>query len=118
MPHFEKMLYDNAQLLELLALAHSRSKNGVASLADARSGNPRLQQRMPPLLPNLGHQIDEQRIVVEHLLEMRHQPALVHRIAREAAAQMVVNAALAHPCESKRGGSEEAAVSGAGASAP
>ncbi|MGI8525514.1 MAG: thioredoxin domain-containing protein [Pseudolabrys sp.] len=26
-PHFEKMLYDNAQLLELLALAHSRSTN-------------------------------------------------------------------------------------------
>ncbi len=26
-PHFEKMLYDNAQLLELLALAHQRSKN-------------------------------------------------------------------------------------------
>ncbi|MCC6887110.1 MAG: thioredoxin domain-containing protein [Hyphomicrobiales bacterium] len=26
-PHFEKMLYDNAQLLELLALAHGRSGN-------------------------------------------------------------------------------------------
>src|SRR5690606_27159571 len=26
-PHFEKMLYDNAQLLELLALAHLRSRN-------------------------------------------------------------------------------------------
>ena len=26
-PHFEKMLYDNAQLLELLALAHLRSGN-------------------------------------------------------------------------------------------
>src|SRR5947207_5497786 len=24
-PHFEKMLYDNAQLLELLALAHART---------------------------------------------------------------------------------------------
>ena len=33
-PHFEKMLYDNAQLLELLALGCSRSKNGIASLAD------------------------------------------------------------------------------------
>jgi uncharacterized protein YyaL (SSP411 family) len=32
-PHFEKMLYDNAQLLELLALAH------------ARSGNPLFRQR-------------------------------------------------------------------------
>ncbi|HEY5305364.1 MAG TPA: thioredoxin domain-containing protein [Pseudolabrys sp.] len=36
-PHFEKMLYDNAQLLELLALAFSRSKNG--------SGNPLFAQR-------------------------------------------------------------------------
>jgi uncharacterized protein YyaL (SSP411 family) len=26
-PHFEKMLYDNAQLLELLALAHARTRN-------------------------------------------------------------------------------------------
>src|SRR5207253_355680 len=26
-PHFEKMLYDNAQLLELLALAHARSRH-------------------------------------------------------------------------------------------
>jgi len=26
-PHFEKMLYDNAQLLEMLALAHQRSSN-------------------------------------------------------------------------------------------
>jgi uncharacterized protein YyaL (SSP411 family) len=32
-PHFEKMLYDNAQLLELLALGFQRSKNGIASLA-------------------------------------------------------------------------------------
>ncbi|MBO0758527.1 MAG: thioredoxin domain-containing protein, partial [Bradyrhizobiaceae bacterium] len=28
-PHFEKMLYDNAQLLELLALAHVRSGNAL-----------------------------------------------------------------------------------------
>jgi len=28
-PHFEKMLYDNAQLLELLALAHRRSGNDL-----------------------------------------------------------------------------------------
>ena len=30
-PHFEKMLYDNAQLLELLALAHQRSGNPLFS---------------------------------------------------------------------------------------
>ncbi|HEU5273785.1 MAG TPA: thioredoxin domain-containing protein [Xanthobacteraceae bacterium] len=28
-PHFEKMLYDNAQLLELLALAHARTGQGL-----------------------------------------------------------------------------------------
>ena len=28
-PHFEKMLYDNAQLLELLAIAHSRSRKAL-----------------------------------------------------------------------------------------
>jgi uncharacterized protein len=28
-PHFEKMLYDNAQLLELLALAHTRTGQGL-----------------------------------------------------------------------------------------
>ena len=58
-------------------------------------GNAGLQERMPPLLPHLGHQIDQQRIVVEHLLEMRHQPALIHGIAGKAAAEMVVDAALA-----------------------
>ena len=31
-PHFEKMLYDNAQLLELLALAHGRSGNSLFRL--------------------------------------------------------------------------------------
>ena len=44
-PHFEKMLYDNAQLLELLPLAHSRSKNGVASLAYVQTGNPLFRRR-------------------------------------------------------------------------
>ena len=34
-PHFEKMLYDNAQLLELLAIAHQRS--GKAALPAARA---------------------------------------------------------------------------------
>ena len=30
-PHFEKMLYDNAQLLELLALAHARTRQSAVS---------------------------------------------------------------------------------------
>ena len=39
-PHFEKMLYDNAQLLELLALAHRRSGNPL--FQHARAGDRRL----------------------------------------------------------------------------
>ena len=39
-PHFEKMLYDNAQLLELLALAHGRSGNPL--FRTARAGDRRL----------------------------------------------------------------------------
>ena len=38
----------------------------------------------------------ELRLVVEHLLEMRHEPALVHRVAMEAAAELIVHAALGH----------------------
>ena len=38
----------------------------------------------------------ELRVVVEHLLEMRHEPFGVHGIAREAAAELVVNAAGGH----------------------
>ena len=34
-PHFEKMLYDNAQLLELLALAHQRSRQPAVPPARA-----------------------------------------------------------------------------------
>ena len=55
----------------------------------------RLVQLAARLPIDLRHQVDEQGVVVEHLLEVRHQPALVHRVAREAAAQVVVDAALA-----------------------
>ena len=46
------------------------------------------------LAPGLGHQLEQQRVVVEHLLEMRHEPALVDAVAGEAAAEMIVDAAL------------------------
>jgi len=39
-------------------------------------------------------ELQELGIVVEHLLEVRDQPALVDRVAREAAAEMVIDAAL------------------------
>ena len=37
-PHFEKMLYDNAQLLELLALAYLRTGNALFRAARRRDG--------------------------------------------------------------------------------
>ena len=42
---------------------------------------------------------DEQRVVVQHLLEVRHEPTLVHRIAVEAAADHVVHASFGHAVE-------------------
>ncbi|GAA3047844.1 hypothetical protein GCM10020000_30040 [Streptomyces olivoverticillatus] len=38
----------------------------------------------------------QQRVVVEHLLEVRDGPGGVHRVAREAAAELVVDAAAGH----------------------
>ena len=54
------------------------------------------------LAPHLGHQLEQQRVVVEHLLEMRHEPALVHAVAGEAAAEMIVDAALRDMGEGER----------------
>ena len=36
------------------------------------------------------------RVVVEHLLEVRHEPFGIHGVAGEAAAELVVNAARGH----------------------
>jgi len=44
-------------------------------------------------------QVEKLRIVVQHLFEMRHEPAFVDRIARETAAEVIVDAALAHALE-------------------
>ena len=41
-------------------------------------------------------QLRQLRVVVEHLLEMRHQPFGIHRVAGEAAAELVVNTARGH----------------------
>ena len=42
-----------------------------------------------------GQQLQELGVVVEHLLEVRHEPVGIDRVAGEAAAEMVVDAALA-----------------------
>src|SRR5262249_38014452 len=43
-----------------------------------------------------------------HLFEMRHQPALVDRIARETTAEVIVDAALTHALERESDGAEVA----------
>ena len=59
----------------------------------------------PPVTHLAGHGVGmevgerEQRVVVEHLLEVRHEPALVHRVTVEAAADEILHAALGHRVE-------------------
>jgi hypothetical protein len=45
---------------------------------------------------------DEQRVVIEHLLEVRDEPALVDRVAVKAATDQVVHPAERHPVERPR----------------
>ena len=45
---------------------------------------------------------DQQRLVVEHLLEVGHEPFLVDRVAGEATADMVVHATAGHRVERRR----------------
>ena len=51
-----------------------------------------LPQRAAPA----GVEPEQLGVVVEHLLEVRHHPAGVHRVAREAAAELVVEPAAGH----------------------
>ena len=71
------------------AFRHHLAQEPVDRLGDADG-----EQLLLPLAPDIRHQLDEQRVVVEHLLEMRHEPAVVDAVAREAAAEMIVDAAL------------------------
>ena len=50
-------------------------------------------------LPGVQVGAGEQRVVVEHLLEVRHEPDAVDRVAGEAAADLVVHAAGGHPAQ-------------------
>ena len=55
------------------------------------------KQRFVRELPRFGVQAKQWTIVVEHLFEMRDQPALVGAVATEAAAELIENPAFAHP---------------------
>ncbi len=60
------------------------------ALAEQRHAGHRVRHR---------EQFQELRVVVEHLLEVRHEPALVDRVARKAAAEVIVDPALADALE-------------------
>ena len=62
------------------------------------------------MLPGERQQFEQLGVVVEHLLEMRHQPFLVHGIARETSAEMIVNPAFAHSFERMFHGFKEAHI--------
>ena len=55
-----------------------------------------LEQPIAGFLPDLGQEVEQQRIVVQHFFEVRHEPARVRRVAGEAASEVIVDAALAH----------------------
>ncbi len=65
----------------------SRSAQSSVSSATRRNSG------SPVDLPAVQVGAGEQRVVVEHLLEVGDEPAVVHRVAREAAAHLVVHAA-------------------------
>ena len=75
--------------------------------------------------PSVQVRRGEQGVVVEHLLEVRHEPAVVDRVAVEAAAEQVVHAAGRHlveglrgPCRAPRAGAGTRARARSGTSAP
>ena len=49
----------------------------------------------------VGLQVEpgEERVVVEHLLEVRYEPVGVDGVAGEAAAEVVVDAPVGHPAQ-------------------
>src|SRR6185437_3489068 len=57
---------------------------------------------------------NEQGVVVEHLLEMWHEPLLIYGIARESAADLIVDPAARHLHERRRRHVQRAPVAGAG----
>ena len=55
----------------------------------------------------------QQGVVVEHLLEMRHEPAVIDRVAVETAAELIVEAAARHLLQGEFGHREGGALAGA-----
>ena len=54
------------------------------------------KRRVMGQLPGIEIRSHQQGVVVEHLLEVRYQPALVDAVAVEASPQLIVDAARSH----------------------
>ena len=90
------------------------SRRSQATVSSIRSRNNGSRGREE----GVGHQLDELGVVVEHLLEMRDQPAVVDGVAGEAAAEMIVDAALRDVAEGDEHRFAVALIAGAEAGAP
>jgi hypothetical protein len=71
-----------------------------------------LEEGLPGYEPRVGVERQQQCVVVEHLLEMRDAPVLVHAVAAEAASDLVVDAALGH-LHQREAGDREAQLAAA-----
>ena len=85
-------------------LAVGVQRGGEAALVGAQLGQQEvgglpghpLGQRVAGLPPPARVDAEQLRVVVEHLLEVRHHPAAVDGVAREAAAELVEDPAAGH----------------------
>ena len=67
-----------------------------------RSPRRRARRTRSPVASAASRVHRQQRaVVVQHLLEVRNHPVLVHRVAAEAAAELIVDAAFAHALQSQ-----------------
>src|SRR5581483_11499407 len=76
------------------------------------------KQSITAALPGKCQKFKQLGVVVQHLFEVRDQPALVDGVAGEAAAKMIVNAAFAHTRETVLDCFEKAYVVGPQTGAP
>ena len=98
---------------EAAALGHHLPQHPGHRLGDAHG-----IKRALGLGIDQGEDVDHLGVVVEHLFEMGHQPGGVGGVAGETAAEMIVDAALAHLVEAQHHGVAESLVAGALIGAP
>ena len=72
------------------------------------------EKRLPGRRPALGVEPQQRAVVVEHFLEVRDGPGRIHRVAAEAAAELVVDAALCHALEGEHRDVQRLLVAGRG----